>query len=405
MARSRTRVVVALGIVVAALLPVVDASASYPPLTDPATNIAPQPNFDDSGPCTANAAGVYACANPCVNAQLGFPSTYVNAPLCTNYVLKAIDAADVIDGAAPMTLPSNWYRLSIAEQLFVAANLERIDRGYPPYLGLNNVLDASAQRGASANADPSAVPGFAATTWGGTWSQAFSPLVADYGWMYNDGWGGSAATTSNVDCTSATAPGCWGHRDVLLGWDPKLNFDAGLACVNCEMGAAFAVVNGYGSYDDIVARPTGAPPATSFTWRNEVPYFPPGSPAASTSGPTTTVPSNATTTTESPTTIAPVVEGPIVVAARRLATSGRVVRVRWWTSHALDVTAARLVLYADRYCTNVLAVAIRRFSTHPTSGRLAAVLPRNAGPARRSWRVAVVDGSRRRWGACVAYGA
>ena len=35
-----------------------------------------------------------------------------------------------------------------------------------------------------------------------------------YGWMYDDGSAGE-----NKDCTSPTAPGCWGHRDNILA-DP-----------------------------------------------------------------------------------------------------------------------------------------------------------------------------------------
>ena len=62
------------------LAPVV-ASASDA-LANPPANIAPQPNFDASGPCTAGANGTYACANPCVSAQLTFASTYDNAPAC-----------------------------------------------------------------------------------------------------------------------------------------------------------------------------------------------------------------------------------------------------------------------------------------------------------------------------------
>lgn len=35
--------------------------------------------------------------------------------------------------------------------------------------------------------------------------------------MYNDGWG-----SANVDCTSSMAPGCWGHRDNILGPYPVI---------------------------------------------------------------------------------------------------------------------------------------------------------------------------------------
>lgn len=35
-----------------------------------------------------------------------------------------------------MVLPSNVQRLTTAEQLFVVIDLERVDRGLAPYLGL-----------------------------------------------------------------------------------------------------------------------------------------------------------------------------------------------------------------------------------------------------------------------------
>jgi hypothetical protein len=34
-----------------------------------------------------------------------------------------------------MILPLNWYLLSATQQLFVLADLERVDRGLPPYPG------------------------------------------------------------------------------------------------------------------------------------------------------------------------------------------------------------------------------------------------------------------------------
>ena len=372
------------------LAPVV-ASASDA-LANPPANIAPQPNFDASGPCTAGANGTYACANPCVSAQLTFASTYDNAPACARYVLDAIDHADAIDGATPMVLPSNWYALTIPEQLFVVADLERIDRGYPPYLGLNAALDAAARAGAQAGADPSAVTGFAAATWGGTWSDAFSPLAADYGWMYQDGWSAGAGSSSNLDCTSATAPGCWGHRDILLGYDPNLNFDAGLACVTCEMGAGYAVVGGHGSYDDVVARPTGAPPPMTFTWLDEAPFLATGLIVAT---PPTDPASHPTTTTH------PASRAAVQVTTRLLA-RGAVVRVRWTTSHASAVSAARLVVFANARCAGPLRVVVRRFSDHPTSGQLAVATERRG--LGRSLRVLVDDGAGLYWGACVSLG-
>jgi len=206
--------------------------------------------------------------------------TNENDPACSNYLLQSINNARSAEGLVAMVLPSNWYALSTPQQLFVVASLERTARGLPAYLGLNAVLSAQASIAARANNDPTVANGFAVAldtggvqAMGGSWSAGFSVLAADYLWMYDDGWGGSAASTSNVDCTSAHASGCWSHRDELLGSDPGYNPGVGLACQDCEMGAAFAVVNGSGSFVDLIERPAGTPPAMTFTWANELAYF------------------------------------------------------------------------------------------------------------------------------------
>ncbi len=175
-----------------------------------------------------------------------------------------------------MVLPSNWYGLTTTEQLFVVANLERTARGLPPYLGINAALSADAQSAAQSDADPSVAPGFAIGNdaagvpgMGGAWSAGFSVLAADYIWMYDDGWAGSASATSNVVCTSAGAAGCWAHRDELLGSDPGFNPGVGLSCQDCEMGTGFAVVNGSGSFVDLVELPAAGAPPMTFTWASE----------------------------------------------------------------------------------------------------------------------------------------
>ncbi|MCI4321904.1 MAG: hypothetical protein L3K05_06330 [Thermoplasmata archaeon] len=181
-----------------------------------------------------------------------------------------------------MRLPRNWYSLTPPEQLFVLADLERVARGLPPYLGINAKLAAEAQRGAVGNRDPDAARGFAMSRdargyqqFGGAWAGGDSTtLGADYGWMYDDGWGGSRATTSNFACTGPGAPACWGHRDELLGSDPAFNPGVGLRCRTCEMGTGFSDAGRFSSYVDLVERPAGPPPPVTFSWaRNVAPYL------------------------------------------------------------------------------------------------------------------------------------
>ncbi len=245
---------------------------------NPVANIAPAPNFLVAGPCT-NASGSWSCANPCLSTSLTWPS-FTDAPACNQYVLRAIDHARAVEGLAPMTLPSTWYSLTTTQQLFVVTNLERVARGLRPYRGLNATLSAAAQRAAASRADPALARGFAVATtrgvpaWGGAWSGGFSVLAADYMWMYDDGWGGSVAATSNVACTTSTARGCWGHRDELLGYDPGYNPGVGLDATNVVVGAGFARVRSSSSFTVLLERPAGAPPPMTFTWAKDVaPYL------------------------------------------------------------------------------------------------------------------------------------
>ena len=246
---------------------------------NPSANIAPSPNFLQSGQCVQNGT-TWSCDNPCVTSSLTWP-TVANDPGCTNYILGAINVARRVEGLAPMVLPSNWYSLTTPEQLFVVADLERTARGLAPYLGINAALSAEAQQAAAAYGDPGLAKGFAAAVdpqgypaMGGAWSAGFSVLAADYIWMYDDGWAGSANATSNIVCTSATSAGCWAHRDELLGYDPGYNPGVGLDCATAEMGVGFAVANGSGSFVDLIEQPKGTPPAMTFTWAtNVVPYL------------------------------------------------------------------------------------------------------------------------------------
>jgi hypothetical protein len=249
-------------------------SAGILPGGNPARNIAPHPNFMAAGACTKDSDG-WSCTNPCVTPALSFPS-YTNSPKCIAFVLRAINHARRREGVRRMTLPRDFQQLSVAEQLFVLANLERTARGLPPYLGLNTDLVSEAQHAANQGGDPSLAPGFAVGVdaqgyygMGGAWSSGFSPLTADYFWMYDDGWGGRAHTF-NVACTSAGAPACWAHRDQLLGYDPRFNPGVGLRCQNCEMGTGFTIAGASSSYVDLVELPAGTAPTMTFTWEDNV---------------------------------------------------------------------------------------------------------------------------------------
>ena len=264
----------------------VGATVILPP-SNPTTNLRPIPNFLASGTCQLTQTGA-PCTNPCVrlreiglNLRPAFP-IFTNAPTCTAYVVRSLDQARAREGLVALTLPTNWYRLTPQEQLFVLTDLERTARGLPPYLGLNRALYAEAQSAAIRQVDPSMAPGFRVGRdrqhvdgIGATFATGYTTLEADFVWMYDDGWGGNRSTTANVACTSALAPGCWAHRDQLLGSDSPYNAGVGLRCTTCEMGTGFAVEHGDGNFTTLIELPAGRAPPMYFTWAtNVVPFLP-----------------------------------------------------------------------------------------------------------------------------------
>jgi len=214
------------------------------PPGNPPANIDPSPNF----------------LNDCAGTH------YDDSTTCVNATLQAIANGRAKEGLPGMVLPTNWYSLSAQEQMYVATNLERTVRGLPPLAGMSYALDGAAAAGAADSNDPTPPAGYPSgqggSNWGSNWAGAVgNALEADYFWMYDDGVG-----SSNIDCPSAGAPGCWGHRDNVL-----LN----LACFPCEMGTGFNA-NGYQGYPgwaEILADSSG-PQSDVVTWGQVTPYLP-----------------------------------------------------------------------------------------------------------------------------------
>ncbi|HXX89713.1 MAG TPA: hypothetical protein VEI83_05770 [Acidimicrobiales bacterium] len=188
--------------------------------------------------------------------------TYDNSAGCTNATLQAIANARAQEGLGGMVLPGNWYSLTAQEQLFVATNLERTARGYPPLAGMATALDQAAAQGAAQSQDPTPPSGFPWSTWGSNWAGAVgNSLEAMYFWMYDDG-----MNSGNIDCTPSNQSGCWGHRDNVL-----LN----LACQPCDMGTGYVGTGyqGYPSWAELLVDTSGSP-QLDYTWaqaQNSVP--------------------------------------------------------------------------------------------------------------------------------------
>ena len=152
-------------------------------------------------------------------------------------------------------------------------------------MGLSAYLNAEAVAAALHGRDPTfqtaygpvqvwLPPGGGQYAFGGSWAgNSPNAASATFSWFYDDGWGGRTATW-NFACTSRTAPGCWGHRDELLGEG------AGTACTDCVAGAGYvspSVNNWRESYAFLLVRPVRFPTPLAFTWDSGVvPYLPPG---------------------------------------------------------------------------------------------------------------------------------
>jgi hypothetical protein len=195
----RIRLLAALAAAFASLAFVSSAAASESPIPNPTSNRTPS----------------QATENACFSDQ--------TSQTCTNDALADLNAARVSEGVVPMVLPGDWNSLTIEQQLLVVSNLERIDRGLAAIQGLTTNLNANAQNAANNDADPDTEDvtyGYATGAWEGGY---VSPLMSDFAWVYDDGYG-----SGNLDCTSPTDSGCWGHRDgILVGTSEPVVMGAG----------------------------------------------------------------------------------------------------------------------------------------------------------------------------------
>lgn len=215
----------------------------------PRANLAPNPNYNQL----------------CVDVG----ST---ASACAEATLQALDAAHAHEQIGPLMLPRNWLSLTPAEQIFVITNLERVARGETPITGLTASLNAVAGVGAAEKTDPR-VSGVLAPAVS-IWAEDAGPLASDYGWMYQDGYGGPG-NTPNLACTTAASSGCWGHRDnILAEWSRKLlagrpgpwYLVAGAAqtVIPAGLGTARAVS------DAMIVTAVPTPPTYVYTWAEAV---------------------------------------------------------------------------------------------------------------------------------------
>ncbi|MGH8981644.1 MAG: hypothetical protein ACRDWE_11625, partial [Acidimicrobiales bacterium] len=225
---------------------------AYLPPEEPPSNVPMDPTFQNP------AAG--ATPGPCWTASGGADRPDFTRASCVAAEISATDNARATEGLPAMHLPSNFSALTPQEQTFVLTDVERVSRGEQPVLGLSSLLDSDAQTGAERNSDP----GFSAlrtlSTYdgaGANWGASRSALEVDYYWLYLDGWDGTQ--TSNADCTSPEASGCWAHRANILKPSQVMVMGVGYVPDNW---------NGYASYAEILVtlRSAAKAPPTYYTW-------------------------------------------------------------------------------------------------------------------------------------------
>ncbi len=181
-----------------------------------------------------------------------------NCPTAYAGTSADIDQCRALEGVGQLVLPSNFGKLNGPEQMLVLFDLERINRGLPPVVGLSAALDTDARRGAVAGGDPNGPGGYG---WTSIWAGGYGSIGAsNWAWMYDDGYPGP-----NEDCSSPSSDGCWGHRNAILleSSSPVVGGGGLVTGGNAPYGysAAFLFVFGY--------------PTTHlvFTWSGELKYF------------------------------------------------------------------------------------------------------------------------------------
>ena len=234
-------------------LPASESNAGVP---DPTRNVQPDPDF------------TRVCAGNGVD----------NSDACINAALGAINHAHTLEGVRPMVLPAGFAQLSTPDQLFVAVNLERADRGLPAFSGLTSGLNTNAQKGADdANDPPDPGSGYVLddAEWAGG---SANGLDAVYGWMYDDGY-----NSGNLDCLRRGAAGCWGHRKGILD-----DFGSG---PNLVMGAAIDTTGDHHGGDNggtsmaVTLAVAGAPAhSLLYSWSQVLAALPPSSGVQGASG-------------------------------------------------------------------------------------------------------------------------
>jgi hypothetical protein len=329
----------------------------------------------------AAAAGILPPANPSANvAATAAPCVAGPTPdsgsACISGALAQVNAARAAEGVGPMILPDNFSQLTLPEQQFVVIDLERVGRGLPAVTGLTGQLDGVAGQGAGAGQDPP-LPTVGDTWAGSIWAGGLSStLQADFEWMYSDGLG-----STNLDCTTATPSGCWGHRDIILAHPAGENLVAGAANNPGSYGAEYAMV--------FVQYRT---PPTSFvyTWNDALAHGAAGGAALPTATPPSTPPAAAPVATAAAAPAARAATPTAVPAHATTPTPATPARPATGSSLSATGPASSRTATATPAPASALATAPRLPASTPAGTGTQTGLPHVGGPALEAVAVAML---------------
>jgi hypothetical protein len=219
--------------------------------------VAALPSTAEASPAVSHTTSVPVSFRPACGGR------HFDSRSCIQRAVAAIDAARSMESMQhpDLVLPNNYRSLDPAEQTFVVIDLERIDRGLRPLAGLVPALNADALSAAGRQIDPTPqmahLQHLGVARYRTLWASSLGPLVSDYEWMYDDGY--SAAGSSNVDCQSPQAAGCWAHRRAILAtFDGRSRLLAGAASVTAP--------HGFDSITAILTGGEGSSPHFAYTW-------------------------------------------------------------------------------------------------------------------------------------------
>ncbi len=207
---------------------------------------------------TSALAANWAEADPSTNFPVGaLPpacDTDPTGPVCIQASVGYLNQARASLGQPPYSLPADFTSLTPPEQALILTDSDRTLYNLPPITGLTDALSQDAAAAAASDSDPQpSTSDWYAYTSNAAWGQV-NIVLAYEAWMYDDGPG-----SANIDCTSSSPSGCWGHRHDIL-W----NFGSGALAMGAAAGADSSGNPGYA-----VLLFQGSPsynPVYSYTW-------------------------------------------------------------------------------------------------------------------------------------------